>query len=202
MMNVLTQGFLVGLAYVAPIGMQNAYVINSSAKLSKIKALQVALITIFFDIGLALACFFGVGLLLDRFEMLKQIILILGSIAVCYIGVGLVRSKSEGIVNTEIKASLWATVIMCFTVTWLNPQAIIDGTMLVSGFKASLGRVEGYYFISGVALASFTWFTSLALVVNQFRHKMTPKVLTLINRVCGVIIIYFGIKIGLQLFNL
>ena len=38
--QILLQGFLVGLAYVAPIGMQNAYVINSAAKLKKSKALK------------------------------------------------------------------------------------------------------------------------------------------------------------------
>lgn len=200
MEKILLQGFLVGLAYVAPIGMQNAYVINSAAKFKKTKAIQVALITIFFDISLALACFFGIGLLLDQVDFLKQIIMFVGSIAVCYIGYGLLKSKSEGIAESDLKTSLFATIAMCFTVTWFNPQAIIDGTMLVGGFKASLTAIEGYWFISGVALASISWFMSLALLVNRFRHLMTGKVLTNINRVCGVIIIFFGIRIGLQLF--
>lgn len=56
-MNYLFQGFLLGLAYVAPIGMQNMYVINSAIKSGKGRAFQVALITSFFDISLALACF-------------------------------------------------------------------------------------------------------------------------------------------------
>lgn len=200
MYSFLMQGFLVGLAYVAPIGMQNAYVINASAKFSRGKALQVALITIFFDIGLALACFFGVGLLLESFGFLKQIIMALGSLAVLYIGGSLLMSKSSGIAETEINPSLIATALTCFTVTWLNPQAIIDGTMLVSGFRATLMGTEPYWFISGVALASAVWFLSLSTVVNRMRHLMTPKLLTNINRFCGLIIIYFGIRIGLQLF--
>lgn len=199
--EVLLQGFLVGLAYVAPIGMQNAYVINSAAKFTKAKSVQVALITIFFDISLALACFFGIGLLLGQFEFLKQAILGIGSVAVCYIGFTLLRSQSEGIGESDLKTSMMATIAMCFTVTWFNPQAIIDGTMLVSGFKAVLTPIQSYWFITGVALASVTWFMSLALLVNRFRHLMTAKVLTNINRVCGCVIIYFGIRIGLQLFQ-
>ena len=200
MEQILLQGFLVGLAYVAPIGMQNAYVINSAAKFTKAKSIQVALITIFFDISLALACFFGVGLLLMQFEFLKQIVMGIGSVAVCYIGYTLLKSKSEGVAESNLQTSLLATVVMCFTVTWFNPQAIIDGTMLVGGFKASMSPQEGYWFISGVALASLTWFMSLALLVNRFRHFMTAKVLTNINRLCGVVIIYFGIRIAYQLF--
>ncbi len=199
MVGILTQGFLVGLAYVAPIGMQNAYVINSSAQMARHKALQVALITIFFDISLALACFFGIGLLLDKLPMLKLVMMGAGSLAVLYIGFSLVRSKSTGLGDSEIKTSMLSVAAMCFTVTWFNPQAIIDGTMLVSGFKASLSEVEGYWFITGVALASAMWFTSLALVVNRFRDKMTQERLTWVNRICGVIIIYFGIHIGLKL---
>lgn len=200
MFSILTQGFLVGLAYVAPIGMQNAYVINSAAKFTRQKALQVALITIFFDISLALACFFGIGLLLDRFEFLKQAFMFLGSIAVIWIGLNLLKSESTGLAESDVKTSMLATVLMCFTVTWFNPQAIIDGTMLVSGFKASLSQLEGYYFIGGVALASMFWFTSLALIVSKFKEALTPKKLTMINRICGAVIILFGIRIGIQLF--
>jgi L-lysine exporter family protein LysE/ArgO len=192
------QGFLVGLAYVAPIGMQNAYVINSATKFTKMKALQVAFITIFFDISLALACFFGIGILLDRVAFLKQLIMIVGSVAVCYIGIMLMRSKTERLADTNLKVSLWANVVMCFTVTWLNPQALIDGTMLLSGFKASLGVTEGYNFIAGVALASATWFISLVFIVSRFKDKMTAQVLTTINRICGAVILIFGLKIGIQ----
>lgn len=200
MIHYLLQGLLVGLAYVAPIGMQNAYVINASAKCSKSRALQIALITILFDIGLAVACFFGVGLLLSYFPVLKQFIMGFGSLAVLYIGVSLIRSTSTGIAETEVNPSLLATCLTVFMVTWLNPQAIIDGTLLLSGFRATLIGASSYWFISGVALSSAIWFIGLSTLVNRLRHLMTPKVLTNINRLCGIVIIFFGIKIGLQLF--
>ncbi len=200
MIHYLLQGLLVGLAYVAPIGMQNAYVINASAKCSKSRALQIALITILFDIGLAVACFFGVGLLLSYFPVLKQFIMGFGSLAVLYIGVSLIRSTSTGIAETEVNPSLLATCLTVFMVTWLNPQAIIDGTLLLSGFRATLIGASSYWFISGVALSSAIWFIGLSTLVNRLRHLMTPKVLTNINRLCGIVIIFFGIKIGMQLF--
>ena len=200
MYNFLLQGFLVGLAYVAPIGMQNAYVINASAKCTKTKAFQIALITIFFDVALALACFFGIGLVLETLPFLKQVVLGFGSLAVLYIGGSLLASKSSGVADADVNPSLIATAITVFTVTWLNPQAIIDGTMLVSGFRATLIGNEPFWFILGVALASTFWFLSLSTFVNRLRHLMTPAVLTNINRICGIVVIYFGIKIGLQLF--
>jgi len=94
-MEKYLQGFLMGLAYVAPIGVQNLFVINSAITQKRSKALLIALIVIFFDITLAFACFFGIGLLIDKLEWLKLIILLVGSLVIIYIGQGLLRSKSE-----------------------------------------------------------------------------------------------------------
>ena len=60
-MGVYLQGLTMGLAYVAPIGLQNLFVINSALTHTRRRALLTALIVIFFDVTLALACFFGVG---------------------------------------------------------------------------------------------------------------------------------------------
>ena len=72
------QGLGIGLAYVAPIGMQNLFVINSALTQPRRKALLTALIVIFFDISLALACFFGIGALMSRFAWLQMVILLVG----------------------------------------------------------------------------------------------------------------------------
>ena len=63
-MSCFFQGLTMGLAYVAPIGLQNLFVINSALTQSRHRAFLTALIVIFFDISLALACFFGIGALL------------------------------------------------------------------------------------------------------------------------------------------
>ncbi|MDR1378327.1 MAG: hypothetical protein LBJ36_04680 [Synergistaceae bacterium] len=39
-------------------------------------------------------------------------------------------------------------------VTWLNPQAIIDGTMLLGAFRATLPSDKGWHFTIGVMFAS------------------------------------------------
>ena len=102
-MQYLLQGFLLGLAYVAPLGMQNMYVINTAVRSSKFKAYQMALITIFFDISLALACFFGVGIILDKIPFLRYFVLAAGSIAVIYIGYSL--AKSVPAINQEVEVN-------------------------------------------------------------------------------------------------
>jgi L-lysine exporter family protein LysE/ArgO len=89
MLEYLLQGFFLGLAYLAPIGMQNMYVINSAMRMSRIRAYQVAFITFFFDVSLALACFFGVGAILERFPVIRGAVLLFGFLAATYIGIRL-----------------------------------------------------------------------------------------------------------------
>ena len=55
------QGLTMGLAYVAPIGMQNLFVIHSALSHSLRRAVVTALIVLFFDISLSLSCFYGIG---------------------------------------------------------------------------------------------------------------------------------------------
>lgn len=43
-MDVYLQGFLMGLAYVAPIGVQNLFVINSAISQKRGRALLIALL--------------------------------------------------------------------------------------------------------------------------------------------------------------
>lgn len=198
MFNNIFQGFLLGLAYVAPIGMQNLYVINTAISKSKIRAYQVALITIFFDISLALACFFGVGAVMEKSNILKSVILLVGSIIVIYIGVQLIRSSPETDEKIDVNKSLIQVIITCFTVTWLNPQALIDGSLLLGGFRASLSGDGANLFILGVCLASFTWFIGLATIVSVFKNSFNNKVVKVINVVCGLIITYYGLKLAYE----
>ena len=51
-----------GLAYLAPIGAQNLFIINTALTAPLGIALVTAGIVAFFDISLALACFWGIGL--------------------------------------------------------------------------------------------------------------------------------------------
>lgn len=193
------EGFLLGLAYVAPIGMQNMYVINTAVRSKRLRAFQVALITSFFDISLALACFFGIGLVLSGLPVLKNIVLAIGCIAVVYIGISLIRSKPDISDNRNTDEPLLKVAAICFAVTWINPQAIIDGTLLLGGFRAALPAAYSNIFILGSAAASLSWFIILTAVVSIFRSMIGPRALRVINIICGSTIILYGLRLGWSL---
>ena len=194
-MNIFLQGLTMGLAYVAPIGMQNLFVINSALTNKRKRALLTALIVIFFDITLSLACFFGIGTIMQKFKWLHMVILCVGSLIVIYIGISLLRAKTQDLEKDQPTMSIKKTISSACVVTWFNPQAIIDGTMMLGAFHVTLAAGQETPFITGVACASFSWFIGLTFLISLISSKFNAKVMRWINIVCGVIIIGYGIKL-------
>lgn len=201
MIKYIIQGFMLGLAYVAPIGMQNIYVINTAVSSSKTRAYTVALITIFFDITLAFACFFGMGVIMEKYEVLKVAVLLIGALAVTYIGFQLIRSKPTLDSSVDVNKSIPQVILTCFLVTWANPQALVDGSLLLGGFKASLTGDASLLFILSVCAASMTWFIGLTTITTLFKNNFSGKVIKTINIICGSVLIYYGIKLGVSFIN-
>lgn len=193
--NIFLQGLTMGLAYVAPIGMQNLFVINSALTNKRKRALLTALIVIFFDITLSLACFFGIGTIMQKFKWLQMVILCVGSLIVIYIGISLLRAKTQDLEKDQPTMSIKKTISSACVVTWFNPQAIIDGTMMLGAFHVTLAAGQETPFITGVACASFSWFIGLTFLISLISSKFNAKVMRWINIVCGVIIIGYGIKL-------
>ena len=81
-MEIYFLGLTMGLAYVAPIGLQNLFVINTAITQPKRRAYLTALIVVFFDITLGMACFFGVGAIMQASSLLEMGILLIGSLIV------------------------------------------------------------------------------------------------------------------------
>lgn len=194
-MNIFLQGLTMGLAYVAPIGMQNLFVINSALTNKRKRALLTALIVIFFDITLSLACFFGIGTIMQKFNWLQMVILCVGSLIVIYIGISLLRAKTQDLEKDQPTMSIKKTISSACVVTWFNPQAIIDGTMMLGAFHVTLAAGQETPFITGVACASFSWFIGLTFLISLISSKFNAKAMRWINIVCGVIIIGYGIKL-------
>ncbi len=193
-MDFYLQGLALGLAYVAPIGMQNLFVINSALTQTRLRALVTALIVIFFDVTLALACFFGIGLVMQKYPPVQLGILLLGGLVVVYIGVSLLKSsvrQIDGAQQMPLGKTVWAACV----VTWFNAQAVIDGTMLLGAFKASMTEAQSLHFLFGVLSASCLWFVTLAMVVSLAGSLVTPRVLGLINKICGAVIAVYGLRL-------
>ena len=197
-MGFFFQGLMMGLAYVAPIGMQNIFVINSAASERLPRAIITALIVIFFYVSLAFACFFGVGLVIERYGWLRLLISFIGSIVLLVTGIRLILSRETGTEGKGAAGSVPRTICTACAVTWLNPQAILDGSLMLGAFRASMQPDEAVHFIIGTGCASCLWFLGITTLVSIFSRRLTPRLMRGISIICGSIIIFFGIRLFLS----
>ena len=194
-MTFFLQGLTMGLAYVAPIGLQNLFVINTALTQKKSRVYLTALIVVFFDVSLALACFFGVGAIMQASDILQMVILLVGSLIVIWIGIGLLRAHDTMDTSTKVDVPILKVISTACVVTWFNPQALIDGSMMLGAFHATLPADQSTKFIIGVACASCCWFFGISTILSLFSARFTDKGLRVLNVVCGCVIIFYGIKL-------
>lgn len=197
-MQLYFQGLMIGLAYVAPIGMQNIFVINSALTQPRRRAALTALIIIFFDVGLAFFCYFGLGAIVERLPWLQMAVMSIGGLVVMWIGLGLLRDKPSMDHSADMDIPLPKVAWKSFAVTWLNPQALIDGAMLFGGFRAGHPGLGGVQLVLGSATASVLWFSGVTLAVSLFSARFSERVLRLINLICGSILMLYGGRLAFR----
>ncbi|MBQ3171898.1 MAG: LysE family transporter [Mailhella sp.] len=192
-MEIYLRGAAVGLAYLAPIGLQNLFVIHSALFHPRRRAMLVAAVVIFFDVTLALASFLGAGAVLEAVPGIRKAVLLIGGHVLMLMGFRLVRTRvAERGEESSARASLWRSAAAAFAVSWLNPQAIIDATILLGAAQASVPPGTDWLFMGGMATASCLWFTCLTLLVSLLGDRFTPRVLRWVNVICGVALFLYG----------
>ena len=197
-MIYLLQGFTMGIASMAPIGAQNLFVMNSALTNALRRACLNALIVVFFDVTLAWGCFFGVGAIIETSRLLRMAVLLIGGIVVVRMGYALLKTEKAEAVLAGERTSLKNTVCRACVVTWFNPQAVIDCSMIFGAFRASLGEADGLRFIIGVTCASFCWFVGLTSVMSLIGSRLNAGVLKALNKVCGTVMIFYGCRLFLD----
>lgn len=193
------QGLLIGFAFVAPIGMQNVYVFNNGLSYKLARAWLYTFIVWVFDALFCVAAFYGIGALIAKNELLKIVIMLLGGLLTAYIGWSIIRSANQrALTSSESKQSLKQAFLSALVVSWANPQALIDGTMMLGASRGTLSVSESIFFIIGVVSASFIWDMGMTTAFNVFANKISDRLLRGINLVSGAIVAVYGIFLFIE----
>lgn len=191
---IYLRGILIGFAFVAPIGMQNIYMFNNALSNKMSKALLYNFLVWFCDALFSFAAFYGIGALISANEIVKIIVMLVGGALTSYIGFNIIRSaKQTAIGSDRKKQTLKQALMTALIVSWGNPQAMIDGTMMLGASRATLTFEQSILFITGVVTASFIWDHGITIGFNLLRDKLPKKFLLAINLISGIIVAVYGL---------
>ena len=160
-MTYFWEGLLIGFAVLAPIGMQNLFIINTALVQKVSRIITTILIVAFFDLTLSVSAFYGIGAIFTN-------------------------------------VTIWNIVTTAFAVAWLNPQALIDVTMMFGAVKASIPEEASLYFLLGYIVSAFAWFGALSTIIHKLSKRIKISQLVWINRICGLILFGYGAKLFLD----
>lgn len=194
-MNILFEGFLLGLAYAMPIGSQNVFVIGSALAQKLPRSYITAAVVSIVDIILGIACLLGVGELLIQYSIMRIACFFVGAIFLFYLATQLILTKEMNFEITGKSLNLKNIVRSSVLLTWLNPHAIIDASLLFGTYRAALSSHELLTFSCGIILASPLWFFSLTTVVGYFGQKISKNAIRNINIVCAIMLYLFAINL-------
>lgn len=191
---IYLRGILVGFAFVAPIGMQNIYMFNNALSNKMSKALLYNFLVWFCDALFSFAAFYGIGALISANEIVKIIVMLVGGALTSYIGFNIIRSAKQTAIGSDSKKQTLKQALMtALIVSWGNPQAVIDGTMMLGASRATLTFEQSILFITGVVTASFIWDHGITIGFNLLRDKLPKKFLLAINLISGIIVAVYGL---------
>lgn len=191
---IYLRGILVGFAFVAPIGMQNIYMFNNALSNKMSKALLYNFLVWFCDALFSFAAFYGIGALISANEIVKIIVMLVGGALTSYIGFNIIHSAKQTAIGSDSKKQTLKQALMtALIVSWGNPQAMIDGTMMLGASRATLTFEQSILFITGVVTASFIWDHGITIGFNLLRDKLPKKFLLAINLISGIIVAVYGL---------
>lgn len=191
---IYLRGILIGFAFVAPIGMQNIYMFNNALSNKMSKALLYNFLVWFCDALFSFAAFYGIGALISANEIVKIIVMLVGGALTSYIGFNIIRSAKQTTIGSDSKKQTLKQALMtALIVSWGNPQAMIDGTMMLGASRATLTFEQSILFITGVITASFIWDHGITIGFNLLRDKLPKKFLLAINLISGIIVAVYGL---------
>ena len=203
MSQFLFEGFLLGIAYASPIGVQNIFVISNALQNGMYKSLVTSVIVALMDISLAIACILGLGHFLEQYLLLKFIITLIGSIYLLSVSWQLIKEiRSTKDLNTilTLDFNFWKICQRAFLLTWLNPHALLDGTTILGSYASGLTLSNRVIFCIGVACASLFWFLSLSLIAAIISESgKSAKYLKFIKLLSAITIAFFAIKMLMKL---
>lgn len=191
------------LAVISP-GPDFAIILKNALQYSRKTAILTAL-------GIALGvwvhifyCMLGLSLIISRSIILFNVIKLLGAAYLIYMGYKQIRSAAVKDLDdvTGIKASdlkSWAAIREGFLCNVLNPKASLYFLSLFTlVIKPETPFWQRMVFSQEIFLITFFIFSVIAFLVSHHTLKRRiSRVQTILNRVMGLVLLLFGLKLAL-----
>ena len=176
-MTAFVQAFAVGFSLILAIGAQNAFVLRQGLRGEHV--FLVCLVCAISDALLIVAGVFGFEQIIHQWPWVVPAARWFGALFLFAYGARSLYAASQSgdaLAPTNAKPqSLFAALLTCLALTWLNPHVYLDTLFLVGSISTGFPGQE-MQFALGATTASFVFFFSLGFGAALLRGFLTSPI--------------------------
>ena len=190
------RGLIIGFSIAAPVGPIGLLCIRRTLSEGRLAGFLSGMGAASADMLFGAVAAFGLEAAQDFLVNQSNWLRIVGGVFLLYLGIKTFTSKPANGRAEPRPTGLLGAFLNTFLLTLTNPLTILSFIAIFAGMR--IGGSEKNYLsasimVLGVFLGSATWWLTLSTGVNLFSKRLTPVLLTWINRMAGFIIFSFGI---------
>lgn len=196
MLLLLFKGFIIGFSIAAPVGPIGILCINRTLKAGLAAGLLSGLGAAFADAFYGFIAgigFVAISTFLLRYEIFIRLF---GGLFLGYLGLKIFFSQHQTNAPKDAAQSLWQDFFSTFLLTLTNPATILSFIAIYSGLDIMQNGAhfqEASLIVLGVFMGSLLWWGILCSGIHLVHHKLSESTMTWLNRMCGAILILFGL---------
>jgi threonine/homoserine/homoserine lactone efflux protein len=198
---ILPVGIAVGVLIAAPVGPVNIICIQRAIERGVAAGILAGTGAVLGDGLIALLAALGVGQITGAIGRYRELIQLVGGVALAVFGVHLSRTKPRfapqapaGVEWSSLGELVW-DVPKTFLLTVTNPGAVLGLVAIFSGVSSFVdvqSTVQALWLVAAIVAGSLMWWVALSSMVGRIRHRVTETRLAQINYWAGVMLVAFG----------
>jgi threonine/homoserine/homoserine lactone efflux protein len=192
------EGLLLGLPFVFAIGPALFAILQTSVNKGFYSGMQLAIGISISDILLMSSCYFGFAQNIEN-DLFQLILGITGTVFLLIYGIYTFRKKKVGSfqdrkdrMNLNLKINwmgVFSEIGKGFVLNFMNPFLWVFWFTIISSGTAGKDKPDAILFMLGIAIMIFSTDLLKAFFANRITAFLSTKVLLIINKVAGIILI-------------
>lgn len=154
------------------------------------------------DVLYACVGVFGLTLISTFLLEHQHIISLVGGAFIIVLGIQIFRKEAQRIVDTVPRNRLPIFFTSSFAIAIMNPATILAFIIAFSSFgiAENMAPTQGAQLIAGILIGTGCWWAGLSGLVCLFRHRVTDTIYRRLNHILGILMVLFGLYVGLRTF--
>ncbi|HEX2620980.1 MAG TPA: LysE family translocator [Phototrophicaceae bacterium] len=200
MLILLVKGLILGFSIAAPVGPIGVLCIRRTLANGRLAGFASGMGAATADATYGFIAAFGLTFLSDLLISQQTLLRIVGGLFLLYLGIKTLLSiPAEDAAKVETtRSGLPGMYLSTFGLTLTNPMTILSFLAIFAG--AGIASTAGDYgsaalLVLGVFMGSAAWWLLLSGGVSLLRQRFNTRVMLWVNRLSGVIILLFALRI-------